>query len=54
MILGKSEGRQDVISLALSLRTARLQHSITLPNVIKHRVAVETLQIWAPLSFQVF
>ena len=34
-------------------RAARLQHAGSLPNAIKQRIAVETLQVWAPLSFQV-
>ena len=30
----------------------RLQHAGSLTNILKRQIAVETLQIWAPLSFQ--
>lgn len=53
LIASKATGRSDVAGLALALRATRLQHAITLPNALKQRLAVETLQVWAPLSFQV-
>lgn len=53
VILGRTGGRAEVLKLALSLRAARLQHAAALPNVVRQRIAVETLQVWAPLSFQV-
>ena len=41
------------LCIHLLYRAARLQHAGSLPNAIKQRIAVETLQVWAPLSFQV-
>ena len=42
-----------MVYIHLLYRAARLQHASSLPNAIKQRIAVETLQVWAPLSFQV-
>jgi (p)ppGpp synthase/HD superfamily hydrolase len=53
MIMARTVGRADVMKLALSLRAARLQFAAALPSVVRQRIAVETLQVWAPLSFQV-
>ena len=37
----------------MALRSTRLQHAIRLPAFLKQQLAIETLQLWAPLSFQV-
>lgn len=36
----------------MALRSTRLQHAIHLPHHIKHQLALETLQLWSPLSYQ--
>lgn len=48
----KSNGSTTVLGLAISLRASRLQHSMRLRPHIKHRLALETLQLWSPLSYQ--
>jgi hypothetical protein len=53
LLLSRGEGRTDVMGLAMALRATRLQHAALHPLYIKQQLAVETLQIWAPLSFQV-
>jgi len=53
LIMHKSGGRLDVMSLAMTLRATRLQHAARLSVPLKHQLGVETLQLWAPLSFQV-
>lgn len=53
LLMRKSEGRRDVSTLAMALRATRLQHVTRKPVHLKHQLAVETLQLWAPLSFQV-
>ena len=53
VFLQRGGGRPEVWHLAMSLRYARLANSAYLPIAYKQSLAVETLQIWAPLSFQV-
>ena len=53
IILKKSGGRVDILGLSMALRATRLQHATQLPPSFRHRLAMETLQLWAPLSFQI-
>ena len=53
LIMQKSGGRVDILGLAMALRATRLQHASRLTVPSRHRLAMETLQLWAPLSFQV-
>ncbi|KAJ1439818.1 hypothetical protein B484DRAFT_163540 [Ochromonadaceae sp. CCMP2298] len=53
LLLGNSHQRLDVLGLSMALRGARLQHANRQPMHIRHQLALETLQLWAPLSFQV-
>jgi (p)ppGpp synthase/HD superfamily hydrolase len=48
----KTGGRKDVATLAMALRATRIQHVQRLPTYLRQQLAVETLQLWAPLSFQ--
>jgi GTP pyrophosphokinase len=43
--------RDDVLRLAMAIRATRLQHAHRLPIFARHQLAVDTLQLWAPLSF---
>ena len=52
LLLRQAGGCRDVLVLAMTLRAARLQHVSTMPTVLRQQVAVETLQLWAPISFQ--
>jgi GTP diphosphokinase / guanosine-3',5'-bis(diphosphate) 3'-diphosphatase len=52
MIVDKSQGRSDVLGLAMSLRATRLQHAFRMLPHKKHQLALETLQLWSPLSYQ--
>ena len=52
LLTRQAGGRRDVLTLAMTLRAARLQHVSAMPTVLRHQMAVETLQLWAPLSFQ--
>jgi ppGpp synthetase/RelA/SpoT-type nucleotidyltranferase len=53
LIMRKSGGRTDVLGLSMALRATRLQHANSLGLNSKHQLAMETLQLWAPLSFQI-
>ena len=53
ILLTKGRGRVDVMGLAMALRSTRLQHASRLPTHLKQQLAIETLQLWAPLSYQV-
>ena len=53
ILLTKGRGRIDVMGLAMALRSTRLQHATRLPTHLKQQLAIETLQLWAPLSYQV-
>jgi ppGpp synthetase/RelA/SpoT-type nucleotidyltranferase len=52
-ILKKSGGRPDILGLSMALRATRLQHTSALGVAAKHKLAMETLQLWAPISFQI-
>lgn len=43
--------RADILRLAMTIRATRLQHANTLPVYARHQLAIDTLQLWAPLSF---
>ena len=53
-IYQRAGGSTDVLGLSMALRTARLQHAsrLGLPAHLKHQLAIDTLQLWAPLSFR--
>lgn len=53
VLMQKGDGRQDVMGLALALRATRLQHANKLPSYLRQQIAIETLQLWAPISYQV-
>jgi len=53
LFVHKSEGRKDVLGLTMALRATRLQHAGRLSPALRQQLAVETLQIWAPLSFEI-
>jgi (p)ppGpp synthase/HD superfamily hydrolase len=63
LLVTRGGGRKDVLGLAMALRVTRLQQAaavrplyvprIHLPASAKQQLAMETLQLWAPLSFQV-
>lgn len=52
LIMRKSGGREDILGLAMALRITRLQNAKVLGPNLKNRLAMETLQLWAPISFQ--
>lgn len=57
LILSKCYNRKDILTLSVALRTARLQHvamtsSLLFPKYLKHQLALESLQLWAPISHQ--
>lgn len=52
MLLERGEGRTDVWGVALSLRAARLSRTSILPAARQQALALDTLQVWAPLTFQ--
>lgn len=45
--------RQDILGLSLAIRTVRLKYLSKKPIHIRHQIALETLQLWGPLSFQI-
>lgn len=45
--------RQDILGLSLAIRTVRLKYLYKKPIHIRHQIALETLQLWGPLSFQI-
>lgn len=53
LFIHKSEGRKDVLGLTMALRATRLQHASRLTPALRQQLAVETLQIWAPLSYEI-
>jgi len=53
LFVHKSGSRKDVLGLTMALRATRLQHAGRLPPALRQQLAVETLQIWAPLSFEI-
>ena len=53
LLMAKEYGkRDDILRLAMVIRATRLQHANRLPVYARHQLAVDTLQLWAPLSFQ--
>jgi hypothetical protein len=61
-LLEKSVERKDVIGLALAIRSARLLtlsknkmivNQFTKSLAERQQLAIETLKLWAPLSYQV-
>lgn len=52
VLLDRGGGRVDVWGIALSLRAARLSSSRALPAARRQALALDTLQVWAPLTFQ--
>lgn len=52
LMLQKYGKRDDILRLAMTVRATRLQHAANLPVYARHQLAIDTLQLWAPLSFQ--
>jgi hypothetical protein len=52
LVLRDYGDRGDILRLAMTIRATRLQHSSNLPVHARHQLAIDTLQVWAPLSFQ--
>jgi (p)ppGpp synthase/HD superfamily hydrolase len=53
LFVHKSGSRKDVLGLTMALRATRLQFAGRLPPALRQQLAIETLQIWAPLSFEI-
>lgn len=53
LLFSKSMQRQDIMGLSLAIRTVRLKYLYKKPMHIRHQIALETLQLWGPLSFQI-
>ena len=53
MLVNKSYGNNKILGLAMSLRATRLQHANKLAPHKKQQLALETLQLWSPISYQV-
>jgi len=64
LLVEKSHRRRDVLGLAMALRSSRLMQASRIPSrrqlflgdgtsrAQRQQLALETLQLWAPLSFQ--
>eukprot|EP01038_Epipyxis_sp_PR26KG_P014711 gene14711-19774_t len=53
LIATNSNYNRDVIGLALAMRSVRLQlSSKRLPNYARQQLAIDSIQLWAPLSYQ--
>eukprot|EP01041_Mallomonas_annulata_P011101 gene11101-23203_t len=52
LLLSRGGNRREVWGLAMAIRAARLGNSNALPFALRQTLALDTLQLWAPLSFQ--